>query len=377
MEAQLYFFWSSILLIIFYFFYLLLLKYETFFLLNRIYLLSALCLSMTLPLLDLSNLIALPKIELMVSTLSVIGSGKLVIAAEQEFNWLSIVYWIGVAFTSGLLLMKLFGVKRQMGLPEKGRAFSFWRTKVIDQDLDNFAEIDAHESIHVKQLHTLDMLLVELTGVVFWFNPLIYCYRKSLKFIHEYLADEYAANFAGSKKKYAMVLFLQNFKAGPVLANTFYNPSLLEARIKMLQRKKSNTYRLLKYVLCIPLIVLVAVLCSFNTSDFGSYGTIKIDQAARFPGGFESFSKYLIKTARKVSNKDGRVMVSFVVETDGEITNGKVENGLDEASDREALRVIQLSPRWKAALQNGKKVRSAYQIGINFRSDNQINRKYN
>ncbi|HMI03203.1 MAG TPA: M56 family metallopeptidase [Pedobacter sp.] len=374
METQLYFFWSSISLTIFYLFYMVLLKRETFFQWNRIYLLSALCVSMVLPLIDFSTLIALPKTELINSTLSVIGSGKLAIVTEQEFNWLPVIYWIGVMFTAALLLMKLSGVKKQMKLPEKGSAFSFWRTKVIDQGLADFVAIDAHENVHVKQLHTLDVILIELVRVFFWFNPLIYCYRSSLKVIHEYLADEHAANFTGSKKQYAMVLFLQNFKAGSALTNTFYNPSLLEVRIRMLQRKKSNTYRLWKYALCMPLIGLMAVMCSFSASDFISGGTNKIDQAASFPGGFEAFSKYLIKTARKVSNKDGKVQVSFTVETNGEVTNEKVQNSLDEASDKEALRVIKLSPKWEPALQNGKKVRSAYQIGINFQSDYQINR---
>jgi len=374
MEPQLYFFWSSILLTIFYFFYLVLLKRETFFLLNRIYLLSALCLSLLLPLMDLSTLIAVPKVELMVSKLSIIDSRKLVIVAGQEFNWLSFIYWIGVAFNTGLLLIKLFGVKRQIQLQERGSAFSFWRTKVIDQELDNFAAIDAHENVHVKQFHTLDILLIELIGVFFWFNPIIYYYRNSLKLIHEYLADEHAANFAVSKKQYAVMLFLQNFKAGSALTNTFSNHSFLEARINMLQRKKSKVYTLWKYALCMPLIVLMAMMCSFDTSGFDSYGTNKIDQPASFPGGFEAFSKYLIKTARKVSDKEGRVTVSFVVETNGEITNEKVENSLNEASDKEALRAIKLSPKWEPALQSGKKVRSAYQIGINFQSDNQVNR---
>jgi len=369
MEIQLYLFWSSILLTIFYVFYLVMLKRETFFLWNRIYLLSALCLSMVLPLLDLSSLIALQKVELMVSKFPVIRVAKLIIVAESKINWLPAIYWTGVIFTATLLLIKFFGVKRQMKLLEKGSAFSFWRTKVIDKELANFVAIDAHENIHIKQFHTLDMLLIELIGVFFWFNPLIYYYKRSLKLIHENLADEHAANFAGSKKQYAMMLFLQNFKAGPALTNTFYNPSLLEERIKMLQCEKSTAYSLWKYALCMPLIALMTVMCSFNASDFSSYGTHKIDQAASFPGGFEAFSKYVIKTTRQMSNKKGRVNVSFIVETNGKITNEKVENSLDEASDKEALRVIKLSPKWKPALQNGINVRSAYQISINFQTD--------
>lgn len=376
MQFQYYFFWSSASLIVFYLFYLLLLRRETFFVLNRIYLLGALCLSLMIPFFDLSMLIALPRIELVVSTFSIVGAEKLAALAEKDLNWLSIFYWIGVAISSILLLFKLVGVKQQMKLPANGAAFSFWKTKTIDQELSGLEVINAHENVHVKQFHTIDILLIEVVGVFFWFNPFIYCYRRSLKFLHEYLADEHAVRIKGSKKQYAMMLFLQNFKAGPALANTFYNESLLESRIRMLQRNKSSKYNLWKYSLCLPLIVLLTFLCSFKPSDFNRDTYNKVDKAASFPGGFEAFKNYLIKTARKVSPKNGKVKVSFVVETNGEITNEKIENGLDEATDKEALRVIKLSPKWEPALQNEKEVRSAYQLNINFQSDNQMNSVY-
>ncbi|WP_199120254.1 energy transducer TonB [Pedobacter sp. ASV28] len=373
MQFEYYFIWSNVSLVIFYLFYLLLLRGETFFLFNRVYLLVALCLSMLMPFLDLSWLMVLPKVKLVTSTFTVVEVGKLGNTVGKQLNWLLLVYWIGVALSAIRLFLKIADVRKQIMLPKDGDAFSFWKIKVIDQKLSGLAVINAHENIHVRQLHTLDLLLVEMIGIFFWFNPIVYGYRKSLKFIHEYLADEYACNFAESRKQYAMLLFLQNLNAGPTLANTFYTTSLLELRIKMLQRKKSNRYRLWKYVLCLPLFALVALLCSFNSSGFSS-NDHKVDQAASFPGGFEAFSKYLIQTTKKVSDKSGKVSVSFIVETDGTVSNQKVENSLDEASDKEALRVIKLSPKWKPALQNGEKVRSGYQIGINFKADNQLDK---
>ncbi|KQC00071.1 hypothetical protein AQF98_13980 [Pedobacter sp. Hv1] len=306
--------------------------------------------------------------ELMLSTVSTIGAEKLMFVAKTELDWLLIIYWTGVVISGALLLIKLVGVKRQMALPEKGAAFSFWKTKIVDQELSEVEVIQAHENVHVKQFHTLDILFVELIGIFFWFNPLIYCYRRSLKFIHEYLADEHAANFAESKKQYAMVLFLQSFKTGPALTNTFQSATTLESRIKMLQRKKSKHYRLWKYTLCLPLIVLLTVMCSFRSSNFRTdkHDNNKVDKAASFPGGFELFKEYLIKTTRKVSNQKGSVMVSFVVEKDGEVTNGSMVSGLDEATDKEAIRLVESSPKWEPALQNGKKVRSSYQMRINF-----------
>ncbi len=370
MPFEYYFLWSSISLIIFYLFYLLLLRRETFFVFNRAYLLAALCVSMFMPFLDFSLFMVLPKLELVTTTLAGVGVEKVGKTIEKELTWVVLVYWIGVALSTTRLFIKIAVVKKRITLPKAGDAFSFWKTKMIDPKLSGLAVINAHENIHVKQLHTLDLLLVEVISVFFWFNPIVYGYRKSLKFIHEYLADEYACSFTESKKQYAMLLFLQNLNAGPVLANTFYNPSLLESRIEMLKRKKSSRYRLWKYVLCFPL---VALLCSFNDSSFSNSKT-KVDQAASFPGGFEAFGKYLIQNARKVSGKSGKVIVSFVVETDGTVSSEKVENSLDNASDNEALRVIKLSPKWKPALQNGERVRSAYQMGISFDPDNQLDK---
>lgn len=362
MRLEYYFLWSSISLVIFYLFYMILLKRETFFVFNRVYLLVALCLSMLMPFLNLSWLVVLPKVELVTNTLAVVGIENLGNNIGKELNFVALVYWIGVVLAAIRLFIKIVGVKKQLTQRTDGDAFSFWKTKVIDRKLSDLVVINAHENIHIKQLHTFDLLLVEVVGVFFWFNPVVYVYRKSLKLIHEYLADEYACNFSESKKQYAMILFLQNLNAGPLLANTFYNSSMLDSRIKMLQRKKSNRYRLWKYVLCLPLI---ALLCSFNTSGFTSNNN-KVDQAASFPGGFDALSKYLISNTRKVTNKNGKVTVSFVVETDGTISNEKIENSLDNVSDNEALRVVKSSQIWKPAWQNGQKVRSAYQISLNF-----------
>lgn len=361
-----YIFWSNITLSTFYLLYVLLFKRETFFLWNRVYLLSILCFSAVIPFFDLSTLIKIPKIELAVSTFSAVGTEKLAVAYQEDLNWISIFYWIGVCISFILLLLKLVGIKRHMKQPITGMAFSFWKTKVIDQKLSGIDAIDAHETIHIKQFHTLDIILVEVVGIFFWFNPLIYCYQRSLKLIHEYLADEYAVSFTESKKQYAMVLFLQNFKAGPALVNTFYNVSLLELRIKMLQRKKSKRYNLWKYSLCIPLMVVFTFLCSFSTTNFNQDHYSKLDKTASFPGGFQFFSEYVIKTARNVSSQNGRVKVSFIVETNGLITNEKIEIGLDKASNREALRIVKSSPKWEPAIQNGEKVRSAYDLNINF-----------
>ena len=64
-------------------------------------------------------------------------------------------------------------------------------------------------------------------------------------------------------------------------------------------------------------------------------------------------------------------MVSFIVETDGTVSNANVQKGVSEELDKEALRVIESMPKWKPGMQSGKAVRVKYSIPISFRLNSQ------
>lgn len=91
-----------------------------------------------------------------------------------------------------------------------------------------------------------------------------------------------------------------------------------------------------------------------------------------FPGGTAALMKYLganIKypTISQEMNVSGRVIVQFVVDKDGTITNPTVARGVDAYLDKEAIRVISSMPKWKPGMQNGKKVRVKYTVPVVFR----------
>ncbi|TKB96068.1 energy transducer TonB [Pedobacter cryophilus] len=97
-----------------------------------------------------------------------------------------------------------------------------------------------------------------------------------------------------------------------------------------------------------------------------------VDQMPEFPGGMQAWSKFLNRnlsypTLAQQNDITGRVIVSFVVEKNGEISNLKILQGIGAGCDEEALRVIKKSPLWKPGLQNGKAVRVSYVIPIVFR----------
>lgn len=97
-----------------------------------------------------------------------------------------------------------------------------------------------------------------------------------------------------------------------------------------------------------------------------------VEHMPEFPGGMGELMKYLSMNVRypEAAHKagtQGRVMVSFIVETDGTISNAHVQKGVSEELDQEALRVIKSMPKWKPGMQSGKAVRVKYTIPISFR----------
>lgn len=90
-----------------------------------------------------------------------------------------------------------------------------------------------------------------------------------------------------------------------------------------------------------------------------------------FPGGMKAFYEYLSKNLRysdeaRKNNISGKVILQFIVEKDGKLTNIKILRGLGSGLDEEAVRVLTESPNWKPGQQNGKLVRVAYTLPISF-----------
>lgn len=97
-----------------------------------------------------------------------------------------------------------------------------------------------------------------------------------------------------------------------------------------------------------------------------------VEQMPMFPGGDAALMGYLrdnIKypTVAAENGVQGRVVVGFVVERDGSITDVNILRGVDPSLDREAMRVVKSMPRWTPGKQNGSAVRVKYQVPVSFR----------
>jgi len=257
-------------LVVFYGFYKLLLDRETYFKLNRLYLLSAGILSLAIPFLRFEWFTTQPvaqKVYVGVDQLNGFMSQIIVSPEKQESisltDTLVVVYLAGVLVATLIFLAKFCRALLLLRSPEKNAAFSFFGKKVVDQHMEGAETVNEHEHIHMRQLHSADIILFELIGVLLWFNPVIYAIKRTIRNIHEYLADEAAAHFQGNKDQYALLLMSKAMGVVPsALTNNFAARSMLKKRIAMLYKERSAKTAVLKYGFFVPLFGLALVLSS-------------------------------------------------------------------------------------------------------------------
>lgn len=280
METLLYFGKVNIYWILFYACYWLLFRKHTFFVWNRAYLIGSLLISFLLP------IISIPETEQAVAptlfysvdaVTSVPFSTVTEYSVPETFDWMQWI-WFFAAIGSFFMLKKLvksFWDLRQIIsqgdlIPQpdfnlillsdnQTGSFSFLKWLVLNQyDYENNPDpILRHELVHIQQRHSLDILLVEIIKVAFWFNPIIWFYKISLQEVHEFLADEAAPN----RDHYARFLVSYSL-AVPVtlLTNHFFNSSTLKSRIKMIYKNRNSRWALGKYLMIFPVLLLAVLL---------------------------------------------------------------------------------------------------------------------
>lgn len=258
----------------------LLFKKETFFKVNRLYLIGSIILSLIIPLLKISieekvqQQYVFQLKEIVLSNVTFVENQ---ISKSTLFTLPNLAYLTGFVFFMLLFINKLiriFKIKQNAILEviertkiyriqNSKQAFSFFNYIFIGNENSNLEAIIKHEKVHQKQLHSLDLLLLESLKIVFWFNPLLYLFQKRIVEIHEFEADFYSVS--ENKKSYYETLICQIFEVNSIsLTNNFYNQSLIKKRIVMLQKSKSKKAGMMKYLVVVPMTVLFLML--FSTS---------------------------------------------------------------------------------------------------------------
>ena len=196
------------------------------------------------------------------------------ITANLTINYwsiLTVLYCLGVSFSLAKLffsLRKLVLTKQKSKIHQEegykiiitniSQIFSFFNWIFIPKekqgDYDN--AIIEHEKAHIKLKHSVDIIITEVYITIFWFNPFVYFYRKSLKSVHEFQADKRVLN-KQIKALHYLQLLLQNLEINrPNNIYNYFNYPILKRRIDMITKVKSTQLAKLLYLILLPVCVL-------------------------------------------------------------------------------------------------------------------------
>jgi TonB family protein len=428
---------STATLLVLYAVYWFFLRKDTFFHINRFYLVLTLLLSLVMPLFDIRLFSDGPvsPVAILLDTVTITPE-KIEKVTSGHLSWFEtagVIYLTGVIIFMILFIIRLIQlaliihrhkITRQEGMNlvfvDKGYSpFSFFNLVFIRKDYNvngKLTPVLAHEEVHIRQYHTIDLLLAEIVIIIQWFNPIAWFMGRSIKNNHEFLADEGVLKKGFLKQDYqtlilneAMGLQINN------LTNNF-NVSLIKNRIQMMTKARSRTWAVSKVLITVPAIFFLMVLFAAGTTGVAfaqekkeepkSLGHSKgigpqqtkeeqekaaqeealkssqassqdekvydkVEQLPSYPGGDQARIDFLIKNIRypeeaKKKGVQGKVFVSFVVEKDGSLSDIKVLRGIGSGCDEEAVRVIKMMPKWEPGMNKGKPVKVQFVLPIKF-----------
>ena len=390
--------------------YRFLLSDKSMFRFNRWYLLATFTGSLIIPLIPLNQIFGSTTGFQNVSLMHTISLSELIIDVNKEnipksfnwFLWTKVFFGIGTAFFLFLFVRELVKIKRLYQQSEKEiydelivckiskphQVFSFWKTVFIDRNLfetiSKNETIWIHEKTHIVQRHSVDVLLVELCKIVFWFHPMVYLYERHIKMNHEYLADETVLKQTNDVKAYQYKLldYLENSNSS--LASTF-NFKLTQKRFMMMKNQTNPTIKTITKVFVAFGIIATTTFVACNNDDVGqSTENIEskkeeklfefVEQKALPKEGIQNFYQNFARSfntpegALNPEDKEIAVRLKFIVEKDGRLSGvHSVGNNVNPLLADEAIRVLKSMPAWTPAQHEGEIVRSTFTLPIKIR----------
>ncbi len=408
MNIFLYFLEVSLCWLFFYAFYHFFLRKETFFQINRFYLLSVVGLGLILPLslpvfkiLFETNISFIPTYSVNLNEIAFTETIETNITNSFQFSWVNLIlsiYLIGVLarfFQFAKSINQLIQLKKKSHVIEnKGflliktteitMPFSFINWLFLPQNHQvspqDEAKIIEHELVHIQSQHSLDILLIEVLSILFWFNPLLLLFHQALKEVHEYAADQVVLRSV-PVKNYGRMLLQQAFPDIELRLVHNFNQSQLKKRIKMMTKKPSSKRALLKYAFIAPMLLGLAFLFSayqlapISIEQNGDPIYDKVDQMPTWKGceteenalkcTYGKIINLLVNNleypkAAKEKNIEGKVLLEFIVSKEGQVKQLKIKKdlagGCGQAAFQAANKMIEDKVQWNAGIKNDKKV---------------------
>lgn len=329
------------------------------------------------------------------------------------YGYIGIALFLMIRFfiqLTSILHLAFFRCKKieLQGIPvyvpdEPAGPFSFFNLIFIHRESlasKEMEEVMAHEQTHVRQFHSVDVVISELLSIICWINPFVWLLKHEVRHNLEYLADNTVIQAGYDCKSYQYHLLDFVHRQGQNNLYNNFNVLHLKNRINMMNMKRSKNIRKTKYLFFIPLAGILMLFSNIEatarmTHSFAEKMTgisseekidiqskitpieddsvfIVVDKTAVFPGGEAAMYQFINKNlkypleAMKKGIK-GRVTCSFTVNKEGKVSGVKVIKGVDTNLDAEAVRVISEMPNWTPAEKDGKKVGVNLLVPIVFR----------
>lgn len=178
---------------------------------------------------------------------------------EAPFNWIMVIWGLhalGVAYFSFQFVRQLLVIQKfvRQNPPETSSqtgkkviytagqfpTFSFLNYPFWD-NTQNLTETETqkiwqHESVHIYQKHTWNILYLTVLEIILWFNPLVYLYKKAQARTHDYIADAVVIRDT-NQQDYTTLLVKQVINPGDLSLGHYFSKSLTPKQMKMLQKK--------------------------------------------------------------------------------------------------------------------------------------------
>lgn len=334
--------------------YYIIIKPLTFHGFNRILLLSFIPLSLIIPILNIdiapsvSREILIPKFEDIISNypLETLENNP----SQNQFSFGGLVYIIyatGVLFyifkvisnISKLVKLRSCGEiirinKFSIVLANTPSVFSFfnWIFIPVNHLSENEKPIIEHEKIHFKLLHSIDLIFIEIFVALFWFNPFVYFYRKSIKSIHEYQVDAKVIK-SGIKKSHYLQLILNSLNKNRNIVSlyNYFNYLTIKKRVKMITKRQSSSFQVFRYLLFVPVLAMMSMVTTHSfINDEPDIYPIKKGEFSKITQEFGKEFKHPVTKVITIhggvdfSAKEG---ISVLSTASGVVKNANIEDG--------------------------------------------------
>lgn len=287
-----YLFEANVALLLFGAFYYVFLRKDMHFDVRRLYILGMTVFSLLLPFLHFNLSLGAGNRET-VKTIQTLMLPELVITAGQvqetavagEWSWFNVA---GMLYITGTLILGawfLFQLGQVVWFFVNSRTrierhpdhiliytngtlptFSFFRLLFLDNSMPVSEEekecIIAHELAHIRQLHSLDILLLESVKIIFWMNPVCWFFRHQIQDLHEYLADEKIISRT-SPEDYSSLLARMALNKAHLSIGHHFSKSKTLKRIKMMKTTKTQLKRW-KFAALAPILGIILLVFSCN-----------------------------------------------------------------------------------------------------------------